>query len=57
MEENLDFSQLQKWGEQKTFERQKSEDKCITPPITTNTTHNEFSLIIDEERLRYLSEK
>jgi hypothetical protein len=48
-EENLDFFQLQEWGEQKVLERQKNEEE-------KKNTYNDF-IIIDEERLRYLSEK
>ena len=47
-EENLDFFQLREWGEQKVLERQKGEDQL-------KKTYNDF--MIDEDRLRYLSEK
>lgn len=46
-EENLDFAQLQKWGEQKTLEKRKQERKLY---------YNNSTFIIEEERLRYLSE-
>ena len=48
-EENLDFFQLQEWGKQKVLERQKNEEE-------KKNIHND-AIIIDEERLRYLSEK